>query len=95
LLERFGLAALFRAVVTADDVQISKPDPECYARAVELLGRPAEDCLAVEDTPGGLRAAAGAGCQTLGVTTTHKLQELAPYADRVIGSLREFPGLFD
>jgi beta-phosphoglucomutase len=93
LLETFGIIDLFQAVVTADDVHISKPDPECYALAASLLKTAPADCLAIEDTPGGLRAARGAGCQTLGVTTTHTEAQLRSHADRVVDSLLGFSEL--
>jgi beta-phosphoglucomutase len=94
LLRAFGLTALLNTVVTADDVQISKPDPESYVLACTRLGTPPSLCLAVEDTPGGLRSARDAGCQTLGITTTHRGEELSPHADRVFTSLLSFPDLF-
>lgn len=90
LIKAFGLEPLLRTVVTADDVEVSKPDPACYALAVSRLGRPAGECLAIEDTPGGLRSARGAGCRTLGVATTHSRADLEDFADRVIDSLPAF-----
>ena len=90
LLDSFGLKPFLTAIVTADDVTVSKPDPESYALACSRLKQDPQTCLAVEDTPGGLQSAKGAGCQTLGVTTTHTAEELAAYADRVISSLEAF-----
>ena len=79
-LGRAGLAPYFNVVVSAEDVTACKPDPCCYAKALELLnaarGRahvlpvsPAE-CLVVEDSPPGIRSARAAGMRTLGVTNT-------------------------
>jgi len=90
LLDGFGLKPFLSAIVTADDVAVSKPDPESYALACSRLNKAPEFCLAIEDTPGGLQSAKGAGCQTLGVTTTHTAEELEAYADRVIPSLLKF-----
>ncbi len=90
LLDRFELHPFLSTVVTADDVEISKPDPACYRLAAENVGIPPQECLAIEDTPGGLLAARGAGYTTLGVTTTHTADELTPYADRVRSSLVGF-----
>jgi len=95
LLRAFGLLDIFNAVVTSDDVAISKPDPESYRLAASRLEIPAAFCLAIEDTPGGLRSAKGAGCQTLGVTTTHTRDQLDPLADQVIHSLLEFERSLD
>ncbi|MDQ6798619.1 MAG: HAD-IA family hydrolase [Actinomycetota bacterium] len=57
LLEGIELAA----VVTGDDVQTSKPDPEAFIVALDRLGMTAPDAVAVEDSPEGLASAAGAG----------------------------------
>jgi len=87
LLDRIRLAGCFDPVVAADDVARSKPDPETYAQAVRRLGVPAAHCLAIEDTPAGLRAAREAGLRTLGVAGTVLPSELGE-AERVADSLR-------
>jgi beta-phosphoglucomutase len=61
---------LFHAVTTADDVARSKPDPLPYARTAALLNTPAAECVAVEDTVGGLTSAKGAGCRAVAVGHT-------------------------
>ncbi len=48
-------------VLDADRVEQPKPDPEVYRVALELLAEPAGACVAVEDNPGGVAAAAAAG----------------------------------
>jgi len=90
LLRKFGIRDLFQTIVTAADVPASKPDPACYALSVSRLGIPAANCLAIEDTPHGLQAARGAGCQTLGVAQTHSPDALRPYADRVVQRMTDF-----
>lgn len=50
----------FQAVVCGDDVQRKKPDPEVYLRALQLLGVPPLQALALEDSPGGVAAARAA-----------------------------------
>lgn len=54
-------------LVTADDVDRGKPEPEPYLKASEQLGADPRRCLAVEDTASGLAAGRAAGCTTLGV----------------------------
>jgi HAD superfamily hydrolase (TIGR01509 family) len=63
------LAALppdtFAVVVTGDEVEFGKPHPEPYLTAAALLGVPASECLAVEDSNTGAKSAESAGCTVL------------------------------
>jgi HAD superfamily hydrolase (TIGR01509 family) len=56
-----GLPALFEFVLAREDYGSSKPDPEPYLTAVSKIGLPASECLAIEDSERGLRAAKAAG----------------------------------
>lgn len=60
-LGRSGLRARLPVVVTRDDVARGKPYPDPFLRAAELLGVPPDECLAVEDSLNGIRAAHAAG----------------------------------
>ncbi|MDX1564914.1 MAG: HAD family phosphatase [Phycisphaeraceae bacterium] len=83
------LLPLFKAWVTADDVEKSKPDPSSYALSAVRLGQEPHHCLAIEDTPTGLQSAHDAGFQTLGVSQLHSDRQLAPWAGRYVQSLAE------
>ncbi len=78
VLERAGLAADFDLIVAGDDLTASKPEPDSYLLAVELLNKKYPDfglqpieCLALEDTFAGIEAAKKAGIQVAGVTHTY------------------------
>ena len=60
-----GLDHFFAAVVTRSDVERPKPDAEPYRLAAMRLGVAAADCVAVEDSPNGLRAGVAAGMMAL------------------------------
>ncbi|MEO8758427.1 MAG: HAD family phosphatase [Devosia sp.] len=60
-----GLLDMFQAIVTRDDVSQPKPHPEPYLTAARHLGIRPADCLAIEDSHSGVRAAHGAGMQTV------------------------------
>lgn len=68
----------FDAVVAGDDVTESKPHPEPYLTAAQLLGVAAQDCLALEDSPPGVVSALGAGCRVVAIP--HVAQIDAPDA---------------
>ena len=80
VLDRARLKSLFSVVVTAEDVNICKPAPDCYRRAFEelnssrreqrLLPLLSPECLVVEDSPPGIQSGRAAGMRTLGVTNT-------------------------
>ena len=77
------LRHLFKTIVTADDVERSKPDPASYALAAQKLAKIHADlalepghCLAIEDTAAGIESARGAGLMTLGITTTGTADKL-------------------
>jgi HAD superfamily hydrolase (TIGR01509 family) len=60
-LKAAGILDLFEFVITADDVNHSKPAPDLYARAMERIGAAPGDCLVYEDSEIGMMSARGAG----------------------------------
>ena len=90
-----GLSQAFRIIVGADDVSRSKPDPETYILALERLrenmGLPRLDprsCIAIEDTPAGIRSAKGADLFVIAVANSYPVDHLNQ-ADHVVESLAE------
>lgn len=72
-----GLRDLFDTVVSGDDVQKSKPDPEGFLLAAERLGVPPFHCLVFEDAEAGLEAARRAGMKAIGVGSPESLPNAA------------------
>ncbi len=85
-LEIAGLANEFSIIVSADDITRCKPDPQCYRdgfRRIDEFRIAAghaplihDECLVIEDTPPGVRAAKAADLRVLGVTNTVAADEL-------------------
>ena len=99
--ERARLSQLFSIVVSADDVEVCKPDPLCYVRGLEKLNEKrcqarllpllSPECLVVEDSPPGIQSGRGAGMHTLAVTNTVSEAELrAVGAEVVTASLADW-----
>lgn len=55
----------FNSIVCGDMISKSKPEPEIYLKACELLGEIPENCIALEDSKNGLLAAHNAGCKVV------------------------------
>jgi len=70
-------------LVTADDVERGKPDPEPYVLAAERLGVAPADCIVFEDAPAGVEAGRRAGAQVVGVATGSPPEALSA-ADLVV-----------
>ena|SRR2546428_6173930 len=60
----------FDAIVTGEEVERKKPDPQIFLLAAQRLGLPPPLCLVIEDAPNGIRAGKAAGCRCLGITST-------------------------
>jgi len=91
LLQAKRIAKYFDVVVSADEVTNPKPDPEVFLVAAKKLGVAPEDCMVVEDSVFGVRAAKAANMKCIavpsGVYSREELQEERP--DMVIGALIE------
>ena len=64
-LKNAGLINYFESLTTGDMVTHSKPDPEIYSLACQSLGVSPECCVAVEDSPNGIRSAHAAGLNVI------------------------------
>jgi HAD superfamily hydrolase (TIGR01509 family) len=84
----------FVDVIVGDEVPLGegKPHPTPYVMAANSCGADPRDCLAIEDSPTGVRSALAAGCQVLGVPNVRALKPARNVT--VIESLREM-GLDD
>ena len=85
-----GLLDMFHAIVTRDDVVNPKPHPEPYLLASRHLGIAPADCLAVEDSHSGVRAAHAAGMQTIMVPDlVQPNDDIRALCAAVLGSLHD------
>lgn len=61
ILQQLGLGNFFDAISDGNNITHSKPDPEVFVKAAQMLGIPAEDCLVVEDAVSGAFAGKAGG----------------------------------
>jgi sugar-phosphatase len=78
-LRRAGLPVP-EVLICAEDVTRGKPNPDAYLLAATALGMRPSECVVIEDAPAGVEAARAAGMKVIGLTTTHRADQLAPDA---------------
>lgn len=93
VLDNLQIRHYFKAIVSADDVVLSKPHPETFLKAAALLNVVPTDCIVFEDVPKGAEAAANAGMKAVVITTTHQPDEFA-YLQNVLHFANDFSDEF-
>jgi beta-phosphoglucomutase len=94
ILRTAGLLNYFQAIVSAEDVERGKPEPEIFMKTLAKLNDGASppiepaDCIVIEDSKEGIRGARRAGMKCLAVTNSHPA-ELLGEADAVVKSLED------
>ncbi len=79
-----GFKSLFDAILTSEDFERSKPDPDCYLKAAERFGVEPKNCVVFEDSFNGLKSGRAAGMYVIGLATTNAAEDIAPLCDKVI-----------
>jgi beta-phosphoglucomutase-like phosphatase (HAD superfamily) len=67
--QALDLVAVLDVVLTREDVQNAKPDPEIYLLAAQRMGVEPKDCIVIEDSPSGVRAAVAARMNVVALAT--------------------------
>ncbi len=84
IFNRFGLHQYFTHLVSGEDFPQSKPHPAIFEHAAFLSQTPRENCIVIEDSTNGIKAANAAGIYCIGYNSVHsKMQDLST-ADQVI-----------
>ena len=95
-LEKIGVRNQFDKIVSAKQVKHGKPAPDVYLYACEQIGEEPSNCIAVEDSPNGIKAAYAAGCKPVMVPDlTPPDEEIQPLLYAVVDSLVEIRRLID
>jgi beta-phosphoglucomutase len=87
VMEAMGLAGLFEASASAEDVERGKPDPQVFLLAASRLGVPPAGAIVVEDAGAGIEAARRAGMRSIAVVRDGGTLP----ADLVVRSLKDLP----
>lgn len=71
MMEKAALAEYIDLIVSNEDVERAKPDPQMYTTAMAAFGRKPQECLVVEDNPNGVQAGIASGAYVLQVETVY------------------------
>lgn len=97
ILNFLGLSDVFDCIATSEDIQSTKPSPDIYLWVAEKLKVAPANCLVIEDSPVGVRAALAAGMHCIGVPTSMTMESLYSAgilaADLIADRERDFPGI--
>ncbi|WP_186756559.1 HAD family hydrolase [Echinicola salinicaeni] len=93
VLDHLNLRDYFSAIITADNVAVSKPHPETFLLGAEALGVEAEDCIVFEDAPKGVEAAQNAGMKAVVLTTAHPKEDFVNY-DNILAFIENYEDPF-
>lgn len=86
---RFGLHDFFTHIVSGEDFPKSKPHPAIFEHAASLSIAPKENCIVIEDSTNGVRAAKAAGIYCVGYVSEHSKDQHLDEADLVINHFKE------
>ena len=79
---------LFDAILTSEDFERSKPDPDCYLKAAARLGAQTCECIVFEDSFNGLRSGRAAQMAVVGLATTNPVDSIRELSDIQISDYR-------
>ena len=92
VLDNLSIRSYFDALVSADDVTRSKPDPETFLRCAEALSVDPSRCLVFEDAPKGVESAARAGMDAIVILGGHGEEEFAGF-ENILHMAPDFTGM--
>jgi HAD superfamily hydrolase (TIGR01509 family) len=94
-LDRHELTPFFDVIVTGDEIERGKPDPDIYLRAAEKLGVGTEVCLVIEDALSGIAAGKAAGMRVAAIPDRRfvDVRDYEKEADYVLANLSDIPAL--
>ncbi len=86
IFNRFGLHKYFTHIVSGEDFPKSKPHPAIFQHAAFLAETLPENCIVIEDSTNGIKAAKAAGIYCIGYDSFHSKMQDYSMADRVISN---------
>ena len=80
----FGITDCFEAFISGSECENGKPDPEIFQKAAEAIGQKAANCIVVEDSEAGVKAARSAKMKCIGYAPEGAIKQDLHQADTVV-----------
>ena len=90
VLDGCNIRQYFHSIISADNVEKSKPHPETFIKCADTLNLKPEECIVFEDAPKGVECAVNAGMKCVVLTTTHPLSDFDDYKEHIIFSTENY-----
>jgi beta-phosphoglucomutase len=92
VLNNLNIRHYFDAIISADDVNISKPHAETYLKCAAALHIQPQECIVFEDVPKGVESAANAGMKAVVIETLHKKEEFIGF-NNILSFIKNYNGI--
>ena len=89
IFQKFDLNKYFKSKISGADLKESKPNPEIFLKAAKLTGYNKEECIVIEDSTNGIKAAKSAGIYCVGYNSFNSKNQNYDNANIVISDLNE------
>ncbi|WP_083191593.1 HAD family hydrolase [Formosa haliotis] len=86
---RFDLDQYFKGRISGADLEASKPHPEIFERAAEIAGFAPSECMVIEDSTSGIKAAHAAGIYCVAYKSPHSKNQNYTLANKVISDFKD------
>ena len=94
-LKAVGVLDYFETLTCGDMVEHSKPNPEIYLMACNSLGLKPEECVAIEDSPNGIKSAFAANLHTIMIPDKiQPTEEIKKMCERILLSLEQIKSFY-
>ena len=87
--QRPEFLAMFDCILTSEDFERSKPDPDCYLKAAQRFNADISECVVFEDAFNGLQAGMASGIFTVGLTTNNSAEAIHDLCHSIIADFTE------
>lgn len=95
ILNKLNIRDFFETIVSGDEVEESKPNPEIFIKAAQFLNVSPNECVVIEDSSNGVKAAKAAGMKCIGFLNPHSGNQNLENSDMVISKFSNINSYLD